>query len=213
MEESNQSKRDEPDEANSNENRDPDSLSGLLDHFVESTEGQDCVKIQELLESLNSRSHGPMLLFPAIIAISPIGMIPGMSIVTGTLILLIATQMMLFSRRPWIPKRLEEFQFSREKLQNGVAKSKPWVKWFEKAVHHRLDFLATGIVIYPVAIICVLLALSFYPLAFVPFGVFIPGFAVTMFALGLTARDGLLVAFGLVLTATVAATIWYTWPF
>ena len=195
------------------EQQTPESLSGLLDHFVDSTEGQEEVKIVDLLESLSSRSHGPMLLFPAIIAISPIGMIPGMSIVTGTLIILIATQMMFFSNRPWIPKRLEDFQFSRSKLKNGVKKSKPWVVWFEKAVHRRFDFLATGLFIYPVAVICVLLAISFYPLAFVPMGVLVPGFAITMFALGLTAHDGLLIAFGFVLTAAAVATIWFAWPF
>jgi hypothetical protein len=191
----------------------PDSLSGLLDHFVNATEGQENVKIIDLLDSLSSRSHGPMLLFPAVIAISPIGMIPGMSIVTGTLIVLIATQMMFFSNRPWIPKRLEDFQFSRDKLRSGVKKSKPWVEWFEKVVHRRLDFLARGFVVYPVAIICIFLAISFYPLAFVPLGVLVPGFAITMFALGLTAHDGLLVAFGFALTAAAVAMIWFAWPF
>lgn len=173
----------------------PKRLSELLDHFVAATEGQDQVAIADLLESLNSRSHGPILLFPAIIAVSPIGMIPGMSIVTGTLIILIATQMMFFSSRPWIPKRLAEFEFSREKLKNGTEKTKRWVKWFEMAVFRRFEVLTTGLAIYPVALICILLALLFYPLAFVPFGVLLPGLAITMFALGLTARDGLLIVF------------------
>jgi hypothetical protein len=191
----------------------PDSLSELLDHFVDSTDGQDSVKIADLLDSLSSRSHGPMLLLPAIIAISPIGMIPGMSIATGTLIILIATQMMIFSDRPWIPTRLRDFQFSHEKFKRSVEQSKPWVLWFEKAVHRRLSFLANGIMIYPVAITCVLLAISFYPLAFVPFGVLVPGFAVAMFALGFTAHDGLMVILGFLLTAAAVAIVWFAWPF
>jgi len=166
-----------------------------------------------LLDSLSSRSHGPMLLFPAIIAISPIGMIPGMSIVTGTLIILIATQMMFFSNRPWIPNRIAGFEFSRAKLISGVDKTNPWVKRFEKIVKARFEFLASGIMIYPIAIVCILLAISFYPLAFVPLGVLAPGFAVTMFALGLTARDGLLVMFGFLLTAVAGYIIWTAWPF
>lgn len=191
----------------------PDSLSGLLDHFVDSTEGQDQVKIVDLLESLDSRSHGPMLLLPAIISISPIGMIPGMSMVTGSLIILIAAQMMFFSSRPWIPDRLENFEFGRDKLTGGVKKLGPWVNTFEKVVHRRLVFLASGLAIYPIAIVCLVLATSFYPLAFVPFGVFIPGFAVTMIAVGLTARDGLLVLIGLLLSVGAVTTIYLTWPF
>lgn len=191
----------------------PISLSDLLDHFVETTQGQDKVAISDLLDSLSSRSHGPMLLLPAIIAISPIGMIPGMSIITGTLVILIATQMMLFSNRPWIPNRIAGFEFSRKRLKAGVDRTNPWVKRFEKIVKVRFEFLASGIMVYPIAIVCVLLAISFYPLAFVPFGVLGPGFAISMFALGLTVRDGLLVMLGFLLTAVAGYFIWSAWPF
>ena len=201
------------DDSGSTSKASPETLSDLLNHFVETTQGQDKVAISDLLDSLSSRSHGPMLLFPAIIAISPIGMIPGMSIVTGTLIILIATQMMFFSNRPWIPSRIAGFEFSRERLKNGVDKTNPWVKRFEKIVKARFEFLASGIMIYPIAIVCVLMAISFYPLAFVPFGVLAPGFAITMFALGLTARDGLLVMLGFLLTAVAGYIIWSAWPY
>ena len=110
----------------------PNNLSELLDHFVESTEEQEKVKVDDLLQSLSSRSHGPMLLFPAILAISPLGMIPGMSVITGTLIILIGSQMLFFSSRPWIPKFVGNYSFSREKLTNGVNKSKPWMSGLKK---------------------------------------------------------------------------------
>jgi hypothetical protein len=187
----------------------PDSLSGLLNHFVETTEEEDQVTIGELLDSLDGRSHGPMLLLPAILAISPLGMIPGMSIVTGSLIILIAAQMMFFSQRPWLPSRLADFQFSRERLKNGVDRIQPWVKKFEKAVSHRWEILARGPAIYPVAMLSILLAATFYPLAFLPFGVFLPGLAVAAFGLGLTAQDGLLIAIGFCLTVTALGVIVY----
>ena len=196
-----------------NQKKSPKRLSDLLDHFVEATDGQEKVTVGDLMDSLSSRSHGPMLLFPAILAVSPIGMIPGMSVVTGTLIVLIAGQMMFFSSRPWIPKRIAEFEFTRAKLKSGSKKTKRWIKWLEKAIFCRLEFLTTGLAIYPVAIICIILAISFYPLAFVPFGVFIPGCAIVMLALGLTARDGLLILLGYIVTAGAAGTIWFTWPF
>ncbi len=191
----------------------PNSLSALLDHFVEATDGQSQVAIGDLMDSLSSRSHGPMLLFPAVIAISPLGMIPGMSVVTGTLIILIAAQMMVFSSRPWIPQRLARFEFSRDKLKSGVEKTQRWVRWFEKVIRPRLEFLASGGMVYPIAIMSILLALSFYPLAVVPFGVFAPGLAITLFGLGLTARDGVLVLVGFGLTGVAAYIIWTVWPF
>ncbi len=191
----------------------PNSLSELLDHFVDSTEEQEKVKVDDLLQSLSSRSHGPMLLFPAILAISPLGMIPGMSVITGTLIILIGSQMLFFSSRPWIPKFVGNYSFSREKLTNGVHKSKPWIEWFEKAVHNRFEFMAEGVMIYPVALLSVLLALSFFPLSIVPFGVFVPGFAIALFALGLTAKDGLLIFVGFALSIATATMAWNYWPF
>ena len=154
-----------------------------------------------------------MLLIPAILAISPIGMIPEISLVTGMLIILVATQMMFFSDRPWIPSRLAKFEFSREKLKNGVEKTNPWVKRIEKVVRTRFEFVSSGIMIHPIAITCVLLAIPFYPLTFVPLGVLVPCFAATMFALGLTARDGILIAFDFVLTTLAGSIICSAWLF
>ena len=190
----------------------PDRLSGLLDHFVETTAGHDNVTIGDLLDSLDSRSHGPMLLFPAIIAISPIGMLPFVSHVTGSLIILIAGQMMLFSSRPWIPRRLSDFQIPREKFTHGVNKTKPWVVKFEKVVRHRFDLLASGLMVYPIAIVSILLALSFFPLTFVPFGVFVPGLAIALYGLGLTARDGIVVMLGFLFTAVSVWLLVKAWP-
>lgn len=133
--------------------------------------------------------------------------------ITGTLIVLIGTQMLLFSSRWWIPKFIANYSFSREKLTKGVDKTQPWVRWFEKVLNNRFEFMAEGFMVYPIAILSVLLALSFYPLSLIPFGVFVPGSAITLFALGLTARDDLLITIGYTMTvATTILAINY-WPF
>ena len=67
--------------------------------------------------------------------------------------------------------------------------------------------------IFPIAVACILLAISFYPLAIVPFGVLAPGVAVTMFALGITARDGLLVLLGFLMTSVAGLVLYLAWPF
>lgn len=187
-------------------------LSELLNQIVDTTEGQPHVTIGELLDSLDSRSHGPMLLLPAALAISPIGMLPGMSLVTATLIILVAVQMMVFSSRPWIPQKIARVQFAREKFRKSAKRAQKWVQSIDRFTFNRLQFLTTGIAIYPVAILCILLALSFYPLAFIPFGVLLPGCAVLLLALGLTVRDGAVIISGFVLTAGTAAALWYASP-
>lgn len=189
------------------------SLSELLDHFLKTTEGQDQVAIADLLNPLSGRSYGPLLMFPAIIAISPIGMIPGMSVITGTLIVLIASQMLFLSKRPWIPSRLAQFEFSRSTLKSGIERTRPWVDRLERWIYRRFDWLTHPVMVYPIAILSILLAVLFYPLALVPFGVLAPGVAILLLALGLTTHDGLLVLSGFLLTAFAIGLIWWVWPF
>lgn len=188
-------------------------LEDLLDFLLESTEGKQAVTIGDLIEALDSRSFGPLLLVPALISISPIGMIPGASVVTGTLIILIAVQMLFSSGTLWIPSRLRDFSFSREKLEKGANQARRWLKPVDRLLRPRWTWFADAPFIYPLAMLCILLALSFYPLALVPFGVLLPGAAVTLFALGLTARDGILIATGLTGTAAAGWLVWNYWPF
>ena len=199
-------------ENDEHEGKAPSSLGELLQHFIRATSGEEKVSLKELLDSLDSRSHGPMLLLPAFISISPIGAIPGMSIATGTMIILIAIQMMVSKNQPWIPKRITSLEFSRETLKSGVRLFRRWVLWIEKVIFERLTFLTHGIAIIPIAIVSIVLAISFYPLAVVPMGVFLPGLAVTVFALGMTARDGILIILGYVLTIGTAVLAYYVWP-
>ena len=191
----------------------PDSISELLDYILETSVGKEKLTTGEVLKSLKGRSHGPMLLLPALLAISPVGMIPGMSVVTGSLIVLISFQIMFFSTRLWIPQRLENAEFDRSKLEWVQERFGPWLKRFETLIGERLVFLTKGVMLYPIAATCMVLALMFYPLALVPFGVLIPGVAVACFALGITSRDGFLVILGFSGTAIATAVAWRFLPF
>jgi hypothetical protein len=187
-------------------------LTDLLDEMVEGTEG-DKVSLGELLDAVESRSFGPLLLVPALIAASPIGAVPGMSIITGSIIILSAGQLLAGSSHPWIPQRLRNFAFKRERLTKTRKKLGPWLKWLEKPIHERLTTFVKPPAEQIIAVICIVLALLFFPLALVPFGVFLPSTAISFFALGLSARDGLLTLIAFFLTvATVGATIAF-WPF
>jgi hypothetical protein len=56
-------------------------------------------------------------------------------------------------------------------------------------------------VTYVVAAICLALAGLMFPFALVPFAVTLPGTAIAFFALGITFRDGVLIAVGLAFAA------------
>jgi hypothetical protein len=74
-------------------------LATVLEQIREATSG-DSVSFGEFIDALGQRAYGPMMLVPAIIAVAPTGAIPGMSVVTGTLIFLITPLPPHYSRWP-----------------------------------------------------------------------------------------------------------------
>ena len=189
-----------------------EGLTALLKQIQENTDG-DTTTLGEVLDALNSRSFGPLLLVPALMAVSPIGAIPGMSIATGLVVLLLSFQLLISQKHPWLPSRLENFSFSRETLHKGIDKTIPWAEWLDKFTDERLTFLTHTPFRQLVAIITACLAAMFVPLALLPFAVSVPGTAVALFGLGLTARDGVFVLVGI---AVSGAALWLTiafWPF
>jgi hypothetical protein len=188
-------------------------LSDVLDQVVENTRAEGQVSVADLLEALNTRSYGPVLLLPALLAVSPVGAIPGMAIVTGSLIILIAGQALLGQAHPWVPKKLLGFSFPQDKLEQTSKRMRPWIVWSEQVLSHRLTVLTRPPVFHVVVAVCVGLAALFYPLALVPMAVAVPGTAVILLSLGLTARDGAMVIAGFVMAGVAGWMAYYFWPF
>lgn len=198
----------------SQKQQDAMKLTDVLDHVVEETEEEDKVTLKELMESFGSRAYGPLLLIPALLAVFPLtGGVPGMSLVTGSMILLISVQMIIFHSGPWLPDQLLQFSFSRDKLAKTSDKVKPWLRPIESVIHSRWTVLTEKPGYYLLAAVCSVMALLFYPGALIPLAVMIPGAAILLLALGLTARDGLLVLLGYLLSAVSTGLVIYYWPF
>ncbi len=186
----------------------PESLSAILQALILKTDGDE-VSLGDLLDTLESRSYGPLLLLPAVIAVAPTGAIPGMSIITGTLIAIFSVQLMAGRTHPWVPQFVETFKFSRETMKRSVSRVMPWAEWLERYLGRRLTALITPPGDRFIAVMCVLLAVTMFPLALFPFAVAVPGTAICLFALGLTVRDGLLVLSGYILTAVAAGLLFW----
>jgi len=190
-----------------------DLLQELLDNTEDSADGDGDVTVGDVLDAVRHRSFGPLLLIIAIIAVSPVGAIPGMSIVTGSLIVLIAGQALVGRDHAWLPKRATSFSLSRDKLERGVNRVLPWIKRSEVVVTPRLTFLTEPPFVQMVAAICIVLAATFYPLAMLPFAVAAPGTAIVFLSLGLTARDGVLILLGFAGACVAGYLLWAYWPF
>jgi hypothetical protein len=173
-------------------------LEALLDDIREDVDKAGDISLEGILDAVGTRAYGPLLLIPGLLALAPTGAIPGMSVVTGTLILLIAAQLLIGRNSPWLPRRALEFSFSKDRLINAIELGKPYARRIDSVLKPSLSTLTKFPATRIVALVAMALAITMYPLALVPFAVAIPSAAIVLFALGLTARDGRLIIAALI---------------
>ncbi|MGQ0526936.1 MAG: exopolysaccharide biosynthesis protein [Alphaproteobacteria bacterium] len=159
------------------------------------------LNLGDMIERLNTRGFGPLLLATGFIAVLPTGAIPGVSTLVALLVILIAFQILIGWSSPWIPERLRAINFPQSYFEKGKDKLMPAAKAIDRLIQPRLQFLTSGIAIRIIAVICVGIALSMPFLGLIPFALLIPGLAIVFFGLGLSAHDGLLILIALAFTA------------
>jgi hypothetical protein len=187
------------------------STEALVERVEAKAENRKKVTLGEILGVAGTRSYGPLLLLPAVIALSPLGAVPGIALVAGSLIVLIAGQLAFGRKHPWMPAFLLGIKLPAKTVAASARKAEKPARWVDKLLSVRLTGLCDPPFAALPALACILLAVTFYPLEFVPFGVAAPSAAVTVLALAFTARDGLLMIVGL--TAAAAAVGFAVWIF
>ena len=191
------------------------NLESLLASLTECTSGED-VTVRDMLNAVGRRSYGPILLLLGFIAISPLTIIPGTSWIVALLTLLIAGQIVLGRAFPWVPRRFLDIEFPRSALVTGVEQARKYARPIDRVLKPRLSFLSRAPFISLSALVCVAAALITFPLGLVPFGPLLPGLAVLLFGLGLTARDGVVLigaVAGLAGAIWVLLRVWSALPF
>jgi hypothetical protein len=175
--------------------------------------GDSRIQIREILDSFGNRSYGPALFFFSLIELLPfVSVIPGMYIVTASILIILSAQMLVGRERPWLPSWILNRSLSREKLQAALCRWRHWIAWLEKLIHPRLEFLVAPPFLQVIALTCILLAVSFFPLSPIPASEKVPALPVAFFALAITARDGVFALFGFAITASSIGLLIYFWP-
>lgn len=203
-------------ERTANSGADTHDLEDILDGLMEAAEaaGEEeggKLSVERVLDAFAERTFGALLSVIALIASLPIiGAIPGMSILTGTLIILIAGQVLIGRQTPWTPPALRRLSMNYETALKGIKASRPYVRKIDALIRPRLTVLTQGrIAQTAIAVASVLLAAFFYPMALVPGGVWAPALGVLALGLALVGNDGVLAIVGaLFAAATVGLTIW-----
>ncbi|HET7410575.1 MAG TPA: exopolysaccharide biosynthesis protein [Paracoccaceae bacterium] len=177
-------------------------LESLLDGMSEAGEGEgdaNEISIEDIVHAFEHRSIGALVSVIALISTLPIvGGIPGVTLITATLILLIVAQSLVHKRGGlWVPGFLGRRCIARETVEKAVEKARPYIRRIDRWMHPRLVFLTHGRASrLALTIAIIVLTLTWYPLNFIPYAVSAPALAVLALGLALMTGDGYLALFG-----------------
>jgi hypothetical protein len=158
-------------------------------------------RVRRLRDALAERGLAAILFLAGAFNLLPLPL--GTSLVSGVPVLLLAWQMMLRRQAVWLPERLLERPLTERHLEMLRRRIVPRLFWLEKFVRPRYWPLARGQDEFFIGFICVVLAvLLIVPL---PLAQWPPAVSITLLALALLQRDGILLLVGLVGAAIAAA--------
>lgn len=181
------------------------SFEQLIDHLDAMARHEERISLQAIVESVGSRSFGPLLLMAGLIVLAPlVGDIPGVPTLMAILVLLISVQLLMGRRHFWLPQWLLRRSVSSKKFQTGMKWMRKPARGIDCLLRPRLVFLFRGPGLHLVAMTCTLIALAMPLMEFVPFSANGAGAALTSFGLALIARDGLLALIAFVLVPGTA---------
>ena len=157
---------------------------------------QDTFEFAEFWDVMEKRGFGPMLALPSFIACTPIGAIPGIPSLAGGTILLIALQILLGRRHPWLPQKVMQLNCDADQLRYIVEKVKPYAVRVDRFLVPRCFFMRQPVFRSFIALCCAGCGLVMIPLELIPFMGLIPAFAVLIMAIGMATDDGAVALFG-----------------
>lgn len=171
------------------------SLKDILS-AIESACSEESVSVDEIFDEIGRNSFAPALLVPALLLVSPLSGIPGFPTVGSVVILLFAVQAILGVEHVWLPSIIRKRELPCRRVSKAVGWLAKPAHWIDARTERRLSIFARHPwqnVAYGAMI---LLALIMPFLEVLPMVTSVACFAISLLALGIMVKDGLLVVFG-----------------
>lgn len=166
--------------------------------------GRDNISVGQILEENGKCTFGILLLILALPSALPVPA-PGYSVPFGIVLTVLGLQMVLGKRMPWVPQKIKEKRLSLGGKDGIKKKIESFTTFFEKIIHHRLEFIFAGPFYRAHGLLVTLCGLSMMiPL---PLTNTVPALGIFLLGIGMTEKDGLLgILGGLVCIAGVCLT-------
>jgi len=177
------------------ENRTPRTSELLA--AIASAEGEPRILFGDLVAAMRNRAFGVLFLLFGIPNCLP--MPPGIPVICGIIVALIAAQMVMGRDQLWLPGFLARMSFARSDLQRLVARSAPWIRRMERIAKPRLHIFADARSRRIIGVVAIVLGLALVlPIPII--GNIPLGIPICILGLGLVERDGATIIAGYIAT-------------
>lgn len=185
----------------------PRGLGDLLRRAAGAARGGGRVSVDDLVASVGTASSNAVLLFPALLAATPLSGIPGLTALSGIMIAVLSAQMMIGHRKPWLPRWLRVRKLEAGRTLRAVEAALPVADFVDRHTRPRLSAVMRRPGRWVMRSLCLALGLMMPFLEFVPFSGSLAAITVACLALALLRCDGLLALLGLGFLASVGAAV------
>ncbi len=175
-------------------------LIKLFDDVLQHSDEKDEVEFQDVLEAMETRGFGALIILPSLITMLPTGAIPGIPAMCGVFIMLISGQIVVGKKQPWLPQKLKKQAISKDKFKHGLEKAKPYLKTMSSYIGKRFTILTGSIIQRLSALLIMVLCAMIIGVGFIPFAAFFMAAPILLFGLGFTFRDGIITSIAFIMT-------------
>jgi hypothetical protein len=171
-------------------------LSVELQRYFFEEERPSKVTLNEVLQLAGERVFGFLLVILALPSALPIPA-PGYSVPFGILIFVLAVQLIIGAKRPWLPQKWSEYPIELQKVQGIMKAGIPWLRRIEAIARPRMSYICTSLLgRVTMGIAIALMAISM--MIPIPLTNTLPAMGIFITSFGLTEDDGAISLAGLV---------------
>jgi len=179
------------------------AVETLLDRLHGEADGRD-ISLGHIVDTIGSRGTGPLLVVPALIAVSPVAAIPGLPTLLAVLIAVFAAQILIGKQRIWVPAAVRAREIDADTVKQTANRLHPVADVMDRFLARRLTWAAsktaTRIAAAAVIVLCCLVP----PLELLPGAVVPPMLAIALIGLAMMVNDGVFMLIGLLAAAAAA---------
>lgn len=172
------------------------------------------IKLADILSLAGERIYGFLFVLLALPSALPIPA-PGYSIPFGIVMFLLALQLAVGAKTPWLPQRVLNHQLDLKQVQGIVKKGLPWLRRIEAITRPRLTYVCTslpGRVFMGIAIALMSISMMIP----IPGTNTLPAIGIWVTGFGLTEDDGaislgglVLCLMGAILSTSILLAVWF----